>query len=259
MAILRFDLSQLESGSITNASLALTAFRDLGDHSVRVYGLDHDETNQEWNESSISFASAPGLVFDADAATRSLDKEALLLLGEFSTAAANEGDTITFSNPDLSAFLNLLAHRHGGSTVATLLLERQDANGVRTQFASKEATILETGFPVPAGTYAPKLVLDAALGQVAGLPGDFNDDSIVNLADYAVWRDNLGASAGTLFNNTTGGTIGTAQYNLWKTNFGNSASGTGAVSQATVPEPSAIVLLASIAVLGLLRLRKRDA
>ncbi len=124
LVLLRFDLSQIELGSVAGASLDLTAFRDLGDHAVRVYGLDHDAANQDWDESSVTFATAPGVVFDADSRTRSLDEDSLLLLGEFTTKSANEGDVVSFSNPDLIAFLNMLAYRENGGEVVTLLLER---------------------------------------------------------------------------------------------------------------------------------------
>lgn len=53
--------------------------------------------------------------------------------------------------------------------------------------------------------------------------GDFNTDGVVNIVDYTVWRNNLGAST-SLPNDTTGeATVGTAQYELWKDNFDNTA------------------------------------
>lgn len=72
------------------------------------------------------------------------------------------------------------------------------------------------------------------------LAGDYNDDGTVDAADYTVWRDNLGESAGTLPNDTDGGVIGTAQYATWKANFGSS-SGSG--EAGAVPEPMSICLL----------------
>ncbi len=55
-----------------------------------------------------------------------------------------------------------------------------------------------------------------------GAEGDFNDDGLVNAADYTVWRDNLGATI-ALPNDSTGESIvGVEQYNLWRTNFGES-------------------------------------
>ncbi len=76
-----------------------------------------------------------------------------------------------------------------------------------------------------------------------GLPGDFNGDSVVNLADYAVWRDNLGSTAaGILHNNgdeagVSGGVVDVADYTLWKENYGNTLSSASVAS--SVPEPTA--------------------
>ena len=87
------------------------------------------------------------------------------------------------------------------------------------------------------------------------LPGDYNADNRVDAADYVAWRNNLGAPAGTLPNDIDGGTIGSSQYNTWRGHFGES-TGAGAgglgqtrVTQGAVPEPSAIILLASLFVL----------
>ena len=76
----------------------------------------------------------------------------------------------------------------------------------------------------------------------AALAGDYNDDGIVDAADYTVWRDNLGASAGTLPNDADGGPIGQAQYNTWIANFG-ATTGNGTAAIAAVPEPGTGTLL----------------
>ncbi len=74
------------------------------------------------------------------------------------------------------------------------------------------------------------------------LPGDYNDDNVVDAADYTVFRDNQG-TATVLPNDAIGGTIGVAHYDQWKNNFG--ATGAAAVaSSAAVPEPATLVLLA---------------
>lgn len=62
---------------------------------------------------------------------------------------------------------------------------------------------------------------------------DFNQDGVVDAADYVVWRKTDGSTAG---------------YNLWRSNFGNVrgtvASGSGSLLASSVPEPSAILLIA---------------
>lgn len=72
---------------------------------------------------------------------------------------------------------------------------------------------------------------------VEGLQGDFNGDGTVDIADYTVWRDNLGSTEGDLLSgNGTGGAIDGDDYDLWKSQFGNSLS--ASLSAAAVPEPA---------------------
>ena len=74
------------------------------------------------------------------------------------------------------------------------------------------------------------------LEDVAMLAGDYNHDGQVDLADFAVWRDHLGAPAGTLPNDPNSSPIGAAQYTTWKQSFGAPAASFGAQQ---VPEPAA--------------------
>ena len=74
----------------------------------------------------------------------------------------------------------------------------------------------------------------------AGLDGDYNNDGMVDAADYTIYRDNLGSDSAVLNGNGSGAaTVVQADYDLWKQNFGSSGTG----SSAGVPEPSAICLL----------------
>ena len=76
-----------------------------------------------------------------------------------------------------------------------------------------------------------------------GISGDYNNNGAVDAADFVVWRENQG-STNTLPNDPTGGTIGTTQYNTWRSNFGKPpGSGLGSPVNATVPEPTALILL----------------
>lgn len=78
-------------------------------------------------------------------------------------------------------------------------------------------------------------------GLLDTLPGDFNGDGFVNLADYTIWRDNLGGSEddGVLNGNGDGGLVEASDYTLWKQNFGSEANAVP-VTQSTIqtPEPS---------------------
>jgi hypothetical protein len=79
---------------------------------------------------------------------------------------------------------------------------------------------------------------------ISNLPGDYNNDGVVDAGDYVVWRKHEGTT-NTLLNDPIGGTIGEAQYDQWSAHFGDTAgSGTGA--GGAVPEPGAFVLAAQL-------------
>jgi len=82
---------------------------------------------------------------------------------------------------------------------------------------------------------------------ISPLFGDYNDDGVVDAADYTTWRDSVGSPAGSLPNDPNSGVvIGSAQYATWRTNFGARQGGAGGGSP--VPEPGAMLLMACAAV-----------
>ncbi|WP_425399156.1 family 16 glycosylhydrolase [Aeoliella sp.] len=83
--------------------------------------------------------------------------------------------------------------------------------------------------------------------------GDFNGDGLVNLSDYTVWRNNLGASGGSLpADADANGVIDSADYALWKENFGQVLQSS---LVSLVPEASTrATAVASVAALFLARL-----
>lgn len=88
------------------------------------------------------------------------------------------------------------------------------------------------------------------------LPGDYNDDNLVDAADYTVWRDSLGQTGPGLAADGDGdNSVDADDYTLWKANFGQSSPG---VAAAGVPEPatlaSVVLVLAMVTVGGRLRL-----
>ena len=74
---------------------------------------------------------------------------------------------------------------------------------------------------------------------LSGLAGDYNNDGLVDAADYTVWRDNQNGPAGTLPNDATGVAIGQPQYDAWRANFGAAFP----TAPAVIPEPAAVALL----------------
>jgi hypothetical protein len=78
-----------------------------------------------------------------------------------------------------------------------------------------------------------------------GLAGDYNDDGIVDAADYVIWRKALSSGATSLPNETASlGVVDQEDYAAWRTNFG-ATQNESAAAGAAVPEPSvwAMILL----------------
>ena len=109
---------------------------------------------------------------------------------------------------------------------------------------------------------------ELALTATSILLGDYNQNGVVDAADYTVWRDTQGLSVtlGTGADGNFDGVITGADFTVWRSHFGQS-SGSGAyvaeslrdsemaVSErlpyhAAVPEPASW-LLAAIGVLSL--------
>ena len=76
---------------------------------------------------------------------------------------------------------------------------------------------------------------------VSILEGDFNRDGLVDLADYTVWRNTLGAAvtSGTHADASGNGMVDAADYTIWKSNFGLANTQPVSLPAATlqVPEP----------------------
>jgi hypothetical protein len=106
------------------------------------------------------------------------------------------------------------------------------------------------GFGIP-GLYLTNL----QTVEAEGLPGDYNEDNVVNAADYVAWRNNFG-NAEALPNDDTAG-VDNDDYDRWRNNYGmmlgsgQSASGTA----AAVPEPASLIL--AICAMATLAMRQR--
>jgi CubicO group peptidase (beta-lactamase class C family) len=98
-------------------------------------------------------------------------------------------------------------------------------------------------------------VIAAILGPPVegGLGGDFDGDGVVNLADYTVWRNHLGATTESALNDNGNGLNGvdTGDYALWKEKFGQTQRATSVLSEGeAVPEPTSVVFLLLVIAFG---------
>jgi hypothetical protein len=75
-------------------------------------------------------------------------------------------------------------------------------------------------------------------GSSASLPGDYNNDYVVNAADYTVWRDTLGSTTDLRADDNGDLVVDQLDYEGWKQHFGEKAL-PGAFS-ITFPAPPAL-------------------
>jgi T5SS/PEP-CTERM-associated repeat protein len=80
-----------------------------------------------------------------------------------------------------------------------------------------------------------------------GNTGDYNDDGVVDAADYVVWRKFNNTST-TLPNDPSAGSVNDGDYNNWRENFGHAggAGGANAVPEPDVPIACVFALFAFV-------------
>jgi hypothetical protein len=85
---------------------------------------------------------------------------------------------------------------------------------------------------------------DFSIGVVMG-PGvatDYNNNNVVDAADYVIWRKRLNQAV-TLPNDITPGTVTNQDYGEWRNRFGKTSGDIGSGAGALVPEPASISLM----------------
>ncbi len=86
---------------------------------------------------------------------------------------------------------------------------------------------------------------------VVGVPGDYNNNGVVDAADYVLWRN-----GGPLQNEVvTIGSVTPEDYTEWRARFGNTSGSGSALGAGAVPEPATVTLL--WVVLGSLYIARR--
>ncbi|QDU54966.1 DUF7453 family protein [Aeoliella mucimassa] len=239
---------------------------------IRVFGISDDDT--------VGFTTEfIGGGLDALSGVYTADVDELTLVALEDTLVPRGGryfrrffdNSATINESGDLVFMAELSNTRNGSVSGRGLYHYSESTGLSTivetgdDLAGEEVTGLEfSGTPLVSPTQFPDATLAGLnnLGQVAflfvldsgsaegiaiwtpdALPGDFNGDGLVNLADYTVWRDHLGAADESAINNAGDGLAGVdfGDYDLWKANFGVGTS-TG-IAAASVPEPCTLHLM----------------
>jgi hypothetical protein len=163
-----------------------------------------------------------------------------------STGSPVGADSITGDSSAMSGTGTLSSLVQGTQTTETLTLP-VSSTFVLQPDTSTTINLTLTGQLVATSTFATPL------------PGDYNQNGVVDAADYDIWRKSSG-SAQSLPNDDTAG-VGPDDYTRWRAHFGQTGSGSGVgsglVSGSSVPEPSSLGLLAVTLILSGVRCRCR--
>ena len=87
------------------------------------------------------------------------------------------------------------------------------------------------------------------------LAGDYNENGVVDAADYVIWRDTLGSDSDLIADGNGNDLIDAGDYDVWRTHFGQTIGSGSATESASVPEPSTLLLI-GISAITLLGYRK---
>ena len=219
----------------------------------------------------------PGLQFAANNQLSTTGINSIDLVLKFRVSALAGSNTFTghelevtgisFGGSGGIAYISAEAASSGGTDLGSTLVSADFISGFQDltdtdSFAFSQSqlfvtmnafiTSISSGGAVDLVTFEQRFSQDGP----PGLPGDYNQNGTVDAADYVLWRQNVGAPAGTLPNDVDSGEIGQAQYNTWRANFSNTSASASLAIRA-VPEPGSLLLLLIGIGVGSLRRRCR--
>jgi hypothetical protein len=99
------------------------------------------------------------------------------------------------------------------------------------------------------------LIGDSSIIVPQGVAGDYNNNGVVDAADYVLWRN--GGPIQNEVSGTTPGSVTPEDYAAWRARFGNN-SGAGSAAGGAVPETSTCLMLLSVVICAGLGRRGRN-
>jgi fibronectin-binding autotransporter adhesin len=143
-------------------------------------------------------------------------------------------------NLDLSALANSLLVTGTGTGTSWVI----------ATYAGQLSGTFETitsGFTVDYGTgFNSQITLNA--GGSVGVAGDYNENGVVDAADYVLWRNSVGPGSLPNEGGISPGVIDTADYSFWRSRFGATSGAASGVGSNAVPEPNGALVIAELLV-----------
>ena len=110
-------------------------------------------------------------------------------------------------------------------------------------FADAQLPVLATGLAWKVNYVGGTVALEVVLA------GDYNDDGVVDAADYTLWRDTLGSITNLVADGNNNRLVDPGDFEIWNANFGHAAADFAAGASAlrtAVPEPTAFAMVSLI-------------
>jgi hypothetical protein len=85
----------------------------------------------------------------------------------------------------------------------------------------------------------------ANLVPVVVVEGDYNDDGVVDAADYIMWRHHLGSEVQVEIDGDHSNRVDAGDFDVWRGHYGGQPGGGALVGNNAVPEPTTMLLLLS--------------
>jgi hypothetical protein len=255
----------LAQWGLPNAQIMVTEFNYNGSLSANVATAANAEyvadSYATWLDNGIT--SVQYLELSSSAfldSTSSLTRGSAFWAVDMLNLAENPGDSAVSTSSDTST-IRVHSYKRSDGTVAVMILnESQTAQTVNVNIngslLASDGTLFSTtgaGITTTAATglgnlfsvtNMPGRTIYTYIIPLLQIPGDYNDDGIVDAADYVVWRNAEGTTTQLPNDDDIGGTVGDAQYQLWRSHFGisNAVTGTSSLTHSPVPETSATVM-----------------
>jgi hypothetical protein len=254
--------SVLQWGGIAAADWVATWHAQSGNISAAEFGLSPNEFVTGDADTSWDFESTPWQAMLSDSTTDAIDR--LNIVGPVynmnsQLVATSKADLFdgTLTAPirfnelgnsisnNFQVWTGTNADGSWSGASAGAWNNPSEAASATVGDATKISPAWTTSTTIPASGLARLYALSPVF--TVPLAGDFNDNGVVDLADYTVWRDNLGAVNENALNGngSFSGGVDQSDYQLWVQNFGLSLNGVASSTLHTsqVPEPTGLWLL----------------
>ena len=166
---IRFDLSSL-SGQISAAELKLSIAGNNGLAKTNLFGLNDGDTGENWGETTITWANAPGAGEADQGGYRTLDSNKVMLLKSRNDVASFQTDDVmSFQGQNIVDFLN----NDTNNMVTFILTDGENAYYAYNSFDGIAFWSKEKGggYPAPTLTLTTVPLPPAAVLFVSALAG----------------------------------------------------------------------------------------